>query len=226
MTSIYRRALGADFERLHPMVQRRFGFSSRDGVASVGTGVMEELWRGRAYTVPFLRVGTWRNIMFPDRARDVAFTVENYAYVDRFGRETVTWIRTFQFRKRPRRFDASMIWSEERGRVVDYLGNRQHLAVDIDLEVDADGGLRLRSGEQRFYEGPIAFRFPMALSGFADVREWYADDEERYRIEVSVANPRWGPLFGYRGWFTVEERAVRPEDVPRHVRPLREERRE
>ena len=226
MTSIYRRALGAEFERLHPMIRRRFGFSSADGVASIGTGVMEELWRGRAHTVPFLRVGTWRNIMFPDRARDVAFTVENYAYLDRFGRETVTWIRTFQLRKRPRRFDASMIWSEQRGRIVDYLGNRQHLAVDIDLEVDADGGLRLRSGEQRFYEGPIAFRFPMALSGYADVREWYAADEERYRIEVSVTNPRWGPLFGDRGWFTVEERRVPPEDVPRHVRPLREERRE
>ena len=226
MTSIYRRALGADFERLHPMIQRRFGFSSADGIASIGTGVMEELWRGRWYTEPFLRVGTWRNIMFPDHADDVAFTVENYAYVDGFGRETVTWIRTFQFRRRPRRFDASMIDSDRRGRIVDYLGNRQHLAVDIELEVEPGGGLRLRSGEQRFYEGPVAFRFPMALSGYADVREWYADDEERYRIEVSVANPRWGQLFGYRGWFTVEERRVRPEDVPRHVRPFREERRE
>ena len=208
------------------MIQRRFGFSSVDGIASVGTGVMEELWRGRWYTVPFLRVGMWRNIMFPDHARDVAFTVENYAYVDGHGRETVTWIRTFQFRKRPRRFDASMIYSERRGRIVDYLGNRQHLAVDIDLAVDAGGGLRLRSGAQRFYEGPLAFRFPMLLSGFAEVREWYADEEERFRIEVTVTNPRWGPLFGYHGWFTVEERPVDANEIPRHVRPLREERRE
>jgi hypothetical protein len=226
MTSIYRRALGAEFERLHPMIQRRFGFSSAEGIASIGTGVMEELWRGRAYTVPFLRVGTWRNIMFPERARDVAFAVENYAYVDGFGRETVTWIRTFQLRKRPRRFDASMIYSEQRGGIVDYLGNRQHLAVDIELSADDQGGLRLRSGAQRFYEGPVAFRFPMALSGVADVREWFDDDEARYRIEVSVANPRWGRLFGYRGWFTVEERRVEPHEIPRHVRPLREESRE
>jgi Domain of unknown function (DUF4166) len=226
VSSIYRRALGTEFERLHPMIRRRFGFSSADGSASIGTGVMEELWRGRAHTVPFLRLGTWRNIMFPERARDVAFTVENYAYVDGFGRETVTWIRTFQFRTRPRRFDASMIYSEQRGRIVDFLGNRQHLAVDIDVAVDERGGLRLRSGEQRFYEGPIAFRFPMALSGYADVREWYDDEEERYRIDVAVTNPRWGPLFGYRGWFTAEDRPVRPDEIPGHVRPLREERRE
>ena len=117
MTSIYRRALGDDFERLHPQIQRRFGFSSEDGVASIGRGVMEEIWRGPAFTVPFLVLGTWRRIMFPDRARDVPFTIENYAYVDRFGRETVTWNRTFQLAK-VRRFDATFIYSESRGGLV------------------------------------------------------------------------------------------------------------
>ena len=62
-----------------------------------------------------------------------------------------------------------MIYSERRGRVVDYLGTHQHLAVDIDLSVDERGGIRLRSGEQRFHEGPIAFRFPMTFSGVAEV---------------------------------------------------------
>jgi hypothetical protein len=37
-------------------------------------------------------------------------------------------------------------------RIVDYLGSHEHLAVDIDLSVDEGGGLRLRSGAQRFYE--------------------------------------------------------------------------
>ena len=41
----------------------------------------------------------------------------------------------------------------------------EHLAVDIDLSVDEGGGLRLRSGAQRFYEGLIGFRFPMLFSG-------------------------------------------------------------
>lgn len=50
-----------------------------------------------------------------------------------------------------------MIYSEDRGCIVDYLGTHQHLAVDITLSVAANGGLRLRSGEQRFYEGPVAF---------------------------------------------------------------------
>ena len=95
MSSIYQRVLGADFHRLHPQIQRRFGFSSSDGIASIGSGVMDEIWKGRFYTQPFLHVGSWRRIMFPETGRNIPFTIENYAFVDQFGRETVSWIRTF-----------------------------------------------------------------------------------------------------------------------------------
>lgn len=225
MSSIYERALGPDFERLHPRIRRRFGFDSTSGIASIGRGAMEEVWHGRLYTLPFLYIGTWRRIMFPERGRDVPFTIENYAYRDGFDRETVTWLRTFDTGKR-RRFDAYMIYSERRRRVVDYLGSHQHLAVDIDLAVDEEGGLRLRSGEQRFYEGPIAFRFPLLFSGVADVREWYDETVGRFRIEVRVHNRVWGPLFGYRGSFDVEWLEVSGGEVPERVKPRREERRE
>jgi hypothetical protein len=56
-------------------MQRRFGLSADGGVASIGTGVMEDLWHGAAYTLPFLYVGTWRCIMFPERGRNVPFTI-------------------------------------------------------------------------------------------------------------------------------------------------------
>jgi len=72
--SIYRRALGADFGRLHPQIQRRFGFSSSEGLACIGCGVMEQVWHGLPYTLPFLYVGTWRRIMFPDYGSNVPFT--------------------------------------------------------------------------------------------------------------------------------------------------------
>lgn len=226
MTSIYQRALGAQFERLHPQIRRRFGFSSADGVASVGRGVMDELWLGPWFTRPFLHVGAWRSIMFPERGRNIPFEIENYAYRDSFGRETVTWVRTFHMPQRRRRFDATMIFSEERNRIVDYLGTHQHLAVDIELSVAPNGGLSLRSNEQRFYEGWVGFRFPLAFSGVAAVNEWFDDASGRFRIEVDVRNRHWGPLFGYRGSFEVEWLDCPTERVPSHVKPLREERRE
>jgi hypothetical protein len=222
VSSIYQRALGSDFTRLHPQIQRRFGFASADGIAAIGSGVMEQIWKGRFYTEPFLRIGSWRQIMFPETGRDVPFTIENYAFVDRFGRETVSWIRTFASRRR-RRFDAYMVYSDTRHRIVDYLGSHEHLAVDIDLSVDGEGGLRLRSGAQRFYEGVIGFSFPMLFSGIADVREWYDDAAGRFRIVVDVHNSVWGPLFGYRGSFTVEWRTVSPGAVPSHILPRRQE---
>ena len=211
--SIYQQAMGSDFVRLHPQVQRRFGFDSTTGVAAVGRGVMDRLWHGPRFTLPFLYVGAWRRIMFPEQGEHVPFTIENYAYRDGLGRETVTWLRTFQTR-RPRRFDAYMIHSPARGKVVDYLGTHQHLAVDIDLTVDERGGLRLRSGEQRFYEGLIGFRFPLLLSGVADVNEWYDEAAGRHRITVSVANRRFGKLFGYEGAFDVEWLPMTPDAGP------------
>jgi len=223
MKSIYEQALGSDFNRLHPEIQRRFGFSSGDGVASIGTGVMEEVWHGPPYTLPFLYVGSWRHVMFPESGRNVPFQIVTYAYVDAYGRETMTWVRTFHTR-RPRRFDAYMILSEQRGRIVDYLGTHQHLAVDIDLKVASNGRLSLRSGAQRFYEGPVGFSFPMLFSGVADVCEWYDDANQSFRIEVTVTNRTWGHLFGYKGHFQVEWRSV--SSIPKELLPQRTERRE
>ncbi|MGH7886149.1 MAG: DUF4166 domain-containing protein, partial [Thermodesulfobacteriota bacterium] len=99
-----------------------------------------------------------------------------------------------------------------------------HLAVDIDITVEKNGGLRLQSGEQRFYEGIIGFRFPMALSGYADVCEWYDDQDEKFKIEVLVKNKLWGHLFGYKGSFDVEY--IDTTEIPIDIKPLREELRE
>jgi hypothetical protein len=226
MTSIYQQAMGAEFEKLHPMIQKRFGFSTDDGIASIGRGVMEKVWLGRFHTLPFLYVGSWRNIMFPESGENVPFTIENYAYRDSFGRETVTWIRTFDFGDHRRRFDATMIHSQERRKIVDYMGTHQHLAVDIDLGVAPDGGLILQSGSQRVYEGALAVRFPTIFTGTAQVREWFEESTSRFRIEVEVSNRQWGRLFGYRGWFHVAWRPCDPGEIPSHARPVREESRE
>lgn len=225
MTSIYQRALGSDFDRLHPQIQRRFGFSSCDGIASIGRGVMDAVWRGPAWTLPFLYVGAWRRIMFPEQATNVPFSVENYAFVDAFGREAVTWVRTFHG-KRKRRFDAYMVFSERRGRIVDYLGTHEHLAVDLDLWVDDEGAVCMRSGAQRFYEGSIGFSWPMLFTGVADVRESFDESIGRFRISVNVHNERFGPLFGYRGTFDCDWLDVRGASLPVGLQPRRQESRE
>jgi len=225
MRSIYEEALGEKFKLLHPRIQERFGFNSNDKLASIGTGVMEKVWHGAFYTMPFLYVGSWRRIMFPEQGHSIPFTIRNYAYLDKYGRETVTWIRNFETRT-PRRFDAYMIYSQQRGKIIDYMGTHQHLAVDIDLSVDKRGGLCLSSGSQRFYEGFIGFSFPMIFSGEANVCEWFEDSDQKFHIEVNVSNRLWGPLFGYTGSFDVEWRPIKDGGIPADLLPVRCERRE
>lgn len=227
MPSIYEQALKEDFKRLHPMIQRRFSLTSESGIAAIGKGVMEEVWHGAAYTLPFLYLGSWRSIMFPEQGRNIPFSIRNFAYRDALGRETVTWIRTFDTAGHltsQRRFDAYMIYSKARGRIVDYLGTHQHLAVDIDISVADNRGIALRSGEQRFFEGRLGFRFPLLFSGTAEVCEWFDESSGQFRIEVNVKNRTWGPLFGYRGSFDVEWVPV--SAVPAELLPKRIEARE
>lgn len=227
MTSIYERALGQAFDDLHPKIQERFGFTSDDDVACIGRGTMDYVRNGGLHVYPFLLVGSTHNTMFPEQNTAVPFTIRNYAYEDAYGRETVTWLRTFDM-PRERRFDAAMIYSEERNRIVDYLGTNHHLAVDIDLAVSDRGGISITTGAQRLYPFdtglPLPFGtpgtgydFPLTLSAQAHVHEWYDDDAETFRISVEVTNPLVGPVFEYRGAFEVEW--LDCERAPEAVRP-------
>jgi hypothetical protein len=226
VNSIYEEALGDEFARLHPKLQWRFGFSSADEVCQIGTGVMERVWRGPFWTLPFLLLGSTRRVLFPSRGKSVPFTISNYAYVDAFGRETVTWSRRFKLKNRIRAFDATMILSKQRGKIIDYLGTHQHLAVDIDCSVDESGAMCIRTGAMRFYERFVGFSFPMLFAGNAVVREWWDEETEMFKIDVNVSNRVFGPLFGYEGSFTVRQHPCLAADVPLDVRPIREERRE
>lgn len=225
MASIYEQALGREFEKLHPRIQERFGFGSEDGVASVGSGVMDRVWHAKLAALP-LRIGARRHILLPQSGSRIPFTIRNYAYRDRFGRETVTWSRRFQFPDAVRKFDATMIYSRERGRIVDYLGTKQHLAVDLDISAGENGGIRIRSGDQRFYEGWIGFRFPALFAGVAEVCEWFDDRSGAYRISVHVRNPIIGTVLRYDGTFQAGTIPAEPAAIPPDVLPLREERRE
>ncbi|WGW12372.1 DUF4166 domain-containing protein [Saxibacter everestensis] len=227
MSSIFEKALGPEFQRLHPMLQRRFGVDVDAGYACIGRGRFSQVRRGAWWTVPFLRLGAFRNLLFPDQGDDIPFIIENYPYIDSFGRKTVSFVRTLEVRPgKFRRFDATMIYGERTGKVIDYLGTHQHLATDLDLEVLADGSLHLTSDAQRFYEGRAGFTFPPAFTGKADLYENYDSEREVFTIRLEVRNPRYGFLFGYRGEFNCEFPKLTAAGVPASVKPLREEVRE
>ncbi|MFD7473281.1 DUF4166 domain-containing protein [Streptomyces sp. NPDC059837] len=215
--------MGADFDRLHPELRRRFSVGLAGGEACTGHGVMERIWHGRGFVKPFLALGGTRNILVPRAGRNVPFMIENVPYADTFGRETVSFVRTFDLPGRPRRFDAQMVLSPKGDRVLDYLGTHQHLASDLHLSAAPDGSLLIRSGEHRFREGPVDVRVPELIGADAEVRESYDDSTGRFRIRVRVENRRFGPLFGYEGTFRATYTDVRTRGVRPGLRPVREE---
>lgn len=221
--SIFRTAMGADFDRLHPELRRRFSVGLAGGEACTGHGVMERIWHGRGFVKPFLALGGTRNILVPRAGRNVPFMIENVPYADTFGRETVSFVRTFDLPGRPRRFDAQMVLSPKGDRVLDYLGTHQHLASDLHLSAEPDGSLLIRSGKHRFREGPVDVRVPELIGADAEVRESYDDSTGRFRIRVRVENRRFGPLFGYEGTFRATYTDVRTRGVRPGLRPVREE---
>jgi hypothetical protein len=225
MTSIFQRAMGAEFDRLHPALQRRFSVGLGSGEGCVGRGVMDRVWhRKGGWIRPLLALGATRHILLPRTGHDIPFVIENFPYEDSFGRETVTFVRTFAFpHARPARFDATMIHSPERGCIVDYLGTHQHLATDLELSAEPDGALVIRSTAHRFREGPLDLNVPDILGADAHVRESYDAGAGCYRIHVEVVNRRLGPLFGYEGSFTAEYINVTEHGIPDRLRPVREE---
>lgn len=220
---MFRTVMGPDFDRLHPQLRRRFSVGLESGEACTGRGVMERIWHGPAFVKPFLALGATRNILVPKAARNVPFKIENVPYTDTYGRETVTFVRTFDLPGRPRRFDAQMVLSPKGDRILDYLGTHQHLASELHLRAEADGSLLIRSGEHRFREGPVDVRVPALVGATAEVRESYDDRAGRFRVRVRVVNRHFGPLFGYQGSFEASYTDIRGCGVRPGLRPVREE---
>lgn len=226
MESIIKRALGSDFDKLHPKMQKRFGMKSGDGLYSVCTGVMEEIWNKGAVMKPMLSIGSRRNFMVPELGENIPFTLDNYCYTDSFGREAMIYVRKFKFPHIERRFDTVMVYSDRKGRPVDYQGSRHDMVIDLDISVLDNGGLRIRSGDGKLLLGPLHVPMPAALTGTFTGDGFYDEDEGRFRIQVEVRNALMGPLFRYRGYYETEYFDVEPGELPEEYRPLREDSRE
>ncbi|TWT74462.1 hypothetical protein Pla123a_32850 [Posidoniimonas polymericola] len=213
--------MGSEFARLHSRIQEQYGITSVSQSAFIGRGVMEEVWHGRWYTVPFLFLGATRRILFPETGRGIPFEIRNYAYLDDLGRETVTWKRVFEFPRRTRDFDEYFVYSERQGGPVLYAGTHQHLSVDLVFEAATDGSLVVTTTRQQVHVGPFSIPFPRFFSGDAWVRESFDEERQCFLVDVAISNRFWGRILGYRGWFRLERVSCSLEDIPDGVHPIR-----
>ena len=79
---------------------------------------------------------------------------------------------------------------------------------------------------KRLFVGPITIPFPRFFSGDAYVRESYNDKLARFEVDVSIDNPFWGKILGYRGTFELDRISCTPDEIPDGTIPVRESKRE
>lgn len=217
MTSVYERALGEDFEHLHPRLRERYGFDSTDQMICVGTGRMERI-DSNTLARPILALLASHNLPFPETGRDVPFTIRTYAD-NNCGDEEVVFQRSFDIRtESPRRFDARMSYDPSCECIVDALGRDGWLVSELYPSVTDDGGLYIQSGNQNVRTPVGTVDVPQILRAEVGVHERYDEGAERFRIRVTVTNPMLGFIFGYADQFTIEWKNC--TSIPRTVRQV------
>lgn len=169
--SIYREVLGDKFEQLHPMLQKRFGFSENKPFAA--SGVMKRVASGKKWLYPIYWAGTKVKLLFPEQGTNIAFSIVNTPQINDHGEEEIYWERTFYFPNKIRYFHARMSLDREKNIVKDYLGEPAVLYSDLAFAVTDDGGLRISSKRQRLVLGKLEIPLPRLLQGQAVVTERY-----------------------------------------------------
>lgn len=181
--------------------------------------------RTRLAAGPLAMIGRQRRLEFPPSGTDLRFDLANYAYIDGLGRETFLYSRRFRRPDRVLRFDDTMVFSERRGCLINYLGSHQDVAAELHLSVGPSGELVMTGGGQRAFLGPLPLRIPSPVAAIARVVESWDEPADRFSISVTIA-ARGRTLSHYEGWFSVTESAVDPAagpyGVPAAVRPVRE----
>ena len=188
--SVYRRALGSEFENLDESLRGYFGGdpAARPGI---GSGSFDVAGSQRSRLAPLLRFLGWRRILFPEFERDVPFDIVNTPNSD----GSLDARRTLRFASgRVRVLEDTMRVVD--GRLHDFLGTRRGLEARFALEVE-DGLLLMRSDRLWLHLGSARIRLPR-LATVTVAESWSAG---RQHVDVRLRSPVLGEWFRYAGSF-------------------------
>ncbi len=223
--SPFAEVLREDLQLAAPLVQAHL--SPELGVHKY-KGTMKSVWRveglRRWLSAPFLWVGTWMHTLFPETGDGIPFEITNRFFVGTDGIARMTFERKFHFPRVERRFEATMRYDEKADAILDVLGDRSHLLVELVPTIE-DGAITLRSRRQWLtpFGLPMRIRLPRFLAGEATIEEWQ-ESETSLGIRVTISNRLFGAFFGYEGAFERTDgvadnvqRVVAASTVDRHL---------
>ena len=169
--SIFKKVMGNDFSRLHPMLQKRYDLP--EGTVFKASGIMNEIKGGPKWLYPIFRVGVKWKLLFPERGNAIPFSITNTSFIGDNGESQIHWERIFHFGNKKRYFNALMSLDAERLVIKDYLGEPHLLYSDLAFTVTEEGHLTIKSLNQRLVLGKIEIPLPKLFQGLATVTEKY-----------------------------------------------------
>ena len=209
--SPFAEALGKDLHLATPLVQAHLAPTL--GVHRY-QGTMKSVWRIKGFrrwlSAPFLWVGSWMHTLFPETGDGIPFQIVNRSFIGVDGIGHMTFERRFHFPGVERRFEATMHYDEKTDVILDALGHRRHLLVELVPTIEDGGAITLRSRRQWLtpFGLPIRIRLPRFLAGEATIQEWQKS-ETSLGIRVTISNRLLGAFFGSK------EPSNEPTESPR-----------
>ena len=193
MTSLMQRALGADWQRLPPVLQAHY----REG-STVETGHLDIEYPARIQ--PVLRVLGWFGALVHRRGREVETRVERQAVGER-----LLWRRTMRFADgETLRFDSAWELGAP-GRLIEFVNPVLGLEM-----APCVVGQSLHYRGVRFVAriGSRLWTIPQWLAlGTTRIVEDALDDQ-RYAMDFRMTHPWFGELFRYSGVFRTDAAAI------------------
>ncbi|MFA7386661.1 MAG: DUF4166 domain-containing protein [Thiohalobacteraceae bacterium] len=192
---IIKRALGAAWYELHPIIRRQHNLMPCTKTEVVMNGVMYEVFHSRIAKL-FVLPGRWLfGALVQYRGTDVPTQVRNWTVVEN---ESIYWHRVFHFHEKQPVVFASRMAYLEGDEVIEYvrfgLGMRMRLAVD-------NGCLIYESTGYQWDLGVLSLRFPTWLIlGRSAIRQTGLSDTE-FEMDFRMQHPLFGKTFGYAGRF-------------------------
>lgn len=203
LMSIYKKVMDHQFNRLHPLLQKRYKFSNH--VPFKASGVMKTIKVGPKFLYPIFWLGTKYKLLFPEHGMNIPFQILNTPMVGANGEDQIHWERVFYFGTKKRYFNATMSIDSKRHIIKDYLGEPSLLYSDLVLTVSSEGELKIESSKQRLVIGKFEIPLPKLFQGLATVTERYSDEMGAFQISVEVRNPLIGLIFSYEGEFKTND---------------------
>jgi len=172
-------------------------------------GKMERIWHRPAWLWPFLWLLARADIIFPEVGSDIDASLSVRAGLDRRGEPYLKWDRSFHF-KVTRHFNAVMLYDRRLTRIVERMGPLGLLDVVWNMRFEppdtiyiSTEGCVLRIGRRRLW-------LPRLLCPDVLAVERALDKGNGIAINLRVAHPLLGPIFGYNGVFHLKPSHAHP----------------